>query len=317
MKECHIPSKNCIQPLVSILLPTRNRAGILTNCIKSVLQQTYPNWELVIFDDASNDETIEIVNTFISTNLNIHYHRNRVRQGLSETRNLAISSSLGDLIFFIEDDLALQPDCLTILVDTYFALTQKNIPTGAVAPRLIATQREPTGPLTKIFDYIGESRRKKMQSPCEVDKYTGIIYRNYDKDFNNIIEVMDVHACSLFSRPLIVQVGGYSNAFNTQNFILQESDLHFRLRKAGYKLFFQPRAITYHHEALNGGCSVGTQKWLTYYYLIRNQTIFLKRNYGVRAIYMIPLFLGYFVYSPIQFSAHWLIKKLWRGKSSQ
>jgi glycosyltransferase involved in cell wall biosynthesis len=294
-------------PLISILLPTRNRANLLDECIAAVVHQTYPNWELLIYDDGSSDDTLAVAQRLMKLSDRIHYYKNQTRQGLPETRNRAINASRGDFVFFIEDDLILHPDCLTVLFNTYAEYSSKGIMVGAVAPRLIATHREPTGPLAKIFDYLGDSRRKKMKTPCEIDRLTGIIYRNYDKDFERVYEVEDVHACSLFPRNVFGRVGGYSKLYNTANYILQESDLHFRLRKYGYKLFFQPLSITYHEEAESGGCSVPARRWRSYYYLARNQCIFLVRIFGARAMYMIPCFFGYFLYGPFEYAIYRLV----------
>jgi glycosyltransferase involved in cell wall biosynthesis len=303
-------------PLVSILLPTFNRANLLEECVDSIMHQAYPHWELLIYDDGSTDNTTAVAKRLVRKDKNIRYYRNQTRKGLPETRNLAISASRSEFVFFVEDDLVLEPHCLTILVDTYLKLVNKGAQVGAVAPRMITTHREPTGPLAKVFDYLGDSRREKMHLPCEIDPLTGIIYRNYHKDFDRIYEVDDVHACSLFPRNIFNHVGGYSRLYKG-NYLMQESDLHSRLRKNGYKLYFQPQAITYHREAESGGCSVATRRWRNYYYLVRNHSIFLVRIFGIKALYMIPCFLFYFVYGPLKFGAHWLKLQLKVVKSDQ
>jgi len=292
-------------PLVSILLPTYNRANLLEECVDSIVHQAYPHWELLICDDGSTDDTPVVAKRLVDKGKRARYLRNPVRKGLSQTRNLVISASRGEFVFFVEDDLLLEADCLAVLVDTYLGLVNEGIRVGAVAPRLITTHREPTGPLAKIFNFIGDSRREKMRLPCEIDGLTGIIYRNYHKDFDHVYEVGDVHACSLFPRSIFNHVGGYSNLYSG-NYLMQESDLHSRLRKSGYKLYFQPQAITYHTEAESGGCSVATRSWRSYYYLLRNHSIFLVRIFGIKAIYMLPCFLCYFIYGPLKFGAHWL-----------
>jgi glycosyltransferase involved in cell wall biosynthesis len=50
-----------VQPLISIVIPTRNSANTLNSCLQSIVNQTYPNTELVIADSQSTDRTIEIV----------------------------------------------------------------------------------------------------------------------------------------------------------------------------------------------------------------------------------------------------------------
>jgi glycosyltransferase involved in cell wall biosynthesis len=52
------------KPLVSIILPTYNRAHLLPRAVDSVLAQTFPNWELIIWDDGSTDETTKVLSTY-------------------------------------------------------------------------------------------------------------------------------------------------------------------------------------------------------------------------------------------------------------
>jgi len=51
-------------PLVSVILPTYNRAELLSKSIESVLSQTYTNWELIIWNDGSLDDTDKVINSF-------------------------------------------------------------------------------------------------------------------------------------------------------------------------------------------------------------------------------------------------------------
>ena len=88
-------------PLVSIILPTYNRAEWLPKSIGSVLSQTYLNWELIIWDDGSNDNTEETVLSFQDHRINYYFKENR---GMSYALNQAIKVSQGDHIAFIDDD---------------------------------------------------------------------------------------------------------------------------------------------------------------------------------------------------------------------
>ncbi|XTZ11027.1 MAG: glycosyltransferase family 2 protein [cyanobacterium endosymbiont of Rhopalodia yunnanensis] len=90
-------------PEVSVILATYNRAEYLTECIQSVLKQTYQNWEFIIVDDGSLDHTFEIVNPYLDKFSNIRYlkHKNR---GAALSRNIGIKASFGDYITFIDSD---------------------------------------------------------------------------------------------------------------------------------------------------------------------------------------------------------------------
>ncbi|WP_267383685.1 glycosyltransferase family 2 protein [Cyanobacterium sp. uoEpiScrs1] len=90
-------------PTVSVILATYNRADYLTECIKSVLRQTYQDWELIIVDDGSQDNTFEVVNLYIEKCSNIRYIKHK-NQGAALSRNIGIKVSFGDYITFIDSD---------------------------------------------------------------------------------------------------------------------------------------------------------------------------------------------------------------------
>ena len=123
-------------PLVSVIIPSYNHELYIADAIESVLAQSYSDWELIISDDGSYDNTQIIAKEYEKKDSRVRYHRNAVCQGLPRNRNIAVSISQGDLIFFIEDDLILEPNCLEILVKTFEELEQR-VPIGAIAPRLI------------------------------------------------------------------------------------------------------------------------------------------------------------------------------------
>lgn len=90
------------QELVTIIIPTFNRAYILPRAIKSSLSQTYQNIELIIIDDGSTDNTEEIVKGFQDSR--IQYIRHSENRGVSAARNTGIKSSKGDFIALLDSD---------------------------------------------------------------------------------------------------------------------------------------------------------------------------------------------------------------------
>ncbi len=107
-------------PLVSVIIPTHNCGPHLSNAIKSVLKQTFANFELVIVDDDSTDDTPEIVQRFASVDPRVRYVRQSPNRGPSAARNTGIRASAGNLIAFLDADdrwsrrkLELQVDALS------------------------------------------------------------------------------------------------------------------------------------------------------------------------------------------------------------
>jgi glycosyltransferase involved in cell wall biosynthesis len=89
-------------PLVSVILPTHNRASLLPRAIASVLAQTHANLELIVVDDASSDDTPRVVGTFADPRL--RYVRLEQNRRAAAARNVAIGMARGALIAFQDDD---------------------------------------------------------------------------------------------------------------------------------------------------------------------------------------------------------------------
>lgn len=92
-----------LNPEISIILCTYNRAKYLNDCIDSVINQTFQDWELLVVDDGSNDNTFEILNPYLEKYRNIRYfkHQNR-KQALS--KNVGIMAAFGKYITFLDSD---------------------------------------------------------------------------------------------------------------------------------------------------------------------------------------------------------------------
>lgn len=88
--------------LVSIIMPTYNCAKFIKETIESVLNQTYENWELVIVDDCSNDNTEEIVESF--NDKRIKYHKLEKNRGAAVARTTAMKMAIGNYMAFLDSD---------------------------------------------------------------------------------------------------------------------------------------------------------------------------------------------------------------------
>lgn len=90
------------KPLVSIIIPTYNRSNLLLKAIESVLEQTYSNFELLIVDDNSKDNTFEVIKNINDNRLK--YIKLETNMGGSFARNKGIKESTGDFIAFLDSD---------------------------------------------------------------------------------------------------------------------------------------------------------------------------------------------------------------------
>lgn len=96
------PSSPHAEPLVSVILPTHNRADLLPRAIRSVLGQTYRNLELFVVDDASTDDTPAVVRGIADPRL--RYLRLEKNSRAAAARNVGIKASRGELLAFQDDD---------------------------------------------------------------------------------------------------------------------------------------------------------------------------------------------------------------------
>lgn len=90
--------------LVSIVVPTFNVGELVSDTIESVISQDYQNWELIIVDDASVDNTIEVLNRYAKKDSRISIFCNAVNSGSGVTRNVGIKNSKGQYLAFLDSD---------------------------------------------------------------------------------------------------------------------------------------------------------------------------------------------------------------------
>lgn len=102
--------------LVSIIMPSFNTGKYITETIESVLAQSYKNWELIIVDDCSSDNTDEILSTYLSDD-RIHYLKNEKNSGAAFSRNAALREAKGRWIAFLDSDDLWMPEKLEKQID--------------------------------------------------------------------------------------------------------------------------------------------------------------------------------------------------------
>lgn len=91
------------KPLISCITPTYNRAELLVEAIESTIAQTYPNWEMIIVNDSSNDNTDAVVKEYMLKEPRIRYFKQE-KSGANHARNFALKQAKGKYVVFIDDD---------------------------------------------------------------------------------------------------------------------------------------------------------------------------------------------------------------------
>jgi glycosyltransferase involved in cell wall biosynthesis len=106
-------------PLVSIITPTYNHEKYIGECIESVKNQTFSDWEMIIISDGSTDKTLEVAKEYTEGDLRIHviHQENKGIFRLAETYNKALSLSKGEFVAILEGDDYWEPQKLEIQVE--------------------------------------------------------------------------------------------------------------------------------------------------------------------------------------------------------
>ncbi|WP_033955977.1 glycosyltransferase family 2 protein [Psychroserpens jangbogonensis] len=119
------------KPLISILTPFKNTTEFLPECLESIIQQTYKNWELLIIDDQSSDDSFSIVNEFVQLDPRIKLFKN-TGSGIIDALRLAFEKSSGTYITRMDSDDIMHPEKLEIMLKDLQQYGRKHIALGLV-----------------------------------------------------------------------------------------------------------------------------------------------------------------------------------------
>ena len=122
-------------PIVSVIIPFYNRENFLDESVESVLAQTYQNWELILIDDGSTDQSSIIAREFVEkypTKIFLHQHENGKNRGASSSRNLGIKNAKGDFITFLDSDDVFLPHTLEVEIAAFGQNPQADVVCGTL-----------------------------------------------------------------------------------------------------------------------------------------------------------------------------------------
>jgi len=152
------------KPKISIILTTYNRAHLIIETLNSVVAQSFTNWECIIIDDNSNDDTKKVVLEFIKDDNRFEFviKLKEIKQGLPASRNIGLKKAKGDYIIFFDDDDYIHPNNLETCL-------------------LVFRQRE--------IDFIHYNKRAFENGDSPVIKYTPLKIEG-EISLNNIEDVI-------------------------------------------------------------------------------------------------------------------------------
>lgn len=215
-----------INDLISIIIPTYNRASLLELALNSILQQDYTNWECIIVDDFSTDNTKQLINKFANNDSRIKYLTNQRKKGAPGARNTGIIHSKGEYIVCFDSDNIMLSNFLSSL---YNKIISNNVSVATCYLTIIdrATNKE-VG--KHIWNSNGNIHSKLL---------TGETYVDYN--------------CALVKKELLHKIGLTDEDCPS----FQEWDTHLRLSKiATYATVSEELALYY----VNGADAISTDK---------------------------------------------------------
>ena len=164
----------------SIIIPTYNRASFIEKAILSVLAQTYEEWELIIIDDGSTDDTYKVCNSFNDPRIKYTYQNNSER---SAARNKGIDIAKGEWVCFLDSDDYFLPNHLEQLTNT---IKQENLKNVILACGLY-TEKNGNRTKKKLLNFEVHPVREiseKFLIPTQVCVYREILINNrFDENF--------------------------------------------------------------------------------------------------------------------------------------
>jgi glycosyltransferase involved in cell wall biosynthesis len=175
------------EPLVSVVLPTRNRTDLLRRAIDSVRAQTYTRWELVVVDDGGDTDSEGVVDA--SGDERIRWMRIG-HQGVCAARNAALAAAGGQIIAYLDDDNVMDPDWLYAVVWAFEQYPETDVLYGAfVVEDLLKVNRQSSGylPHTAFHPWNRENlRRENLADIGAIAHRSGLPEARFDESLREM-----------------------------------------------------------------------------------------------------------------------------------
>ena len=217
--------------LVSVIVINFNGKKYILNCLKSIFNNHYLNYEVIVVDNGSIDSSIKAIKDTFKNKKNLQVLILKKNYGPAYARNQGAKKAKGEYLGFLDNDTLVHPDWIKKAVFEF----EKNKKIGIVQCKLLLAQEK-----NKI-DYVGEFLGQ--------NGFLVQIAKGGDKDqdrYNEKLKILAAKSAGMFIRKETFQkVGG----FDLDYFIyVEETDLGWRSWLAGYETLFVPESIVYHES---------------------------------------------------------------------
>lgn len=252
------------KPIISVLIPTKNRSASLVQCLDSLTKQKFRDFEVVIVDGGSTDDTRYVVDKY-AEKLSIIYEEQE--GGLIPQQNKGWQISNGAIVVRTDDDVIATPEWLHAIVET-FRMSDKI--GGVTGPTVIPGDRKE---FRDLFFF-----QRKLRSGSLFWRLLGVVYFQYflegqpyavSKWFKSgafslgsnypecmalkgPIEVDHHEACNMAVRKVLLErIGGFDETYVGIG-EYNEPDVSFKITELGYRIMFNPKAAVYHRPSKEG-----------------------------------------------------------------
>jgi glycosyltransferase involved in cell wall biosynthesis len=225
---------------ISIVIPLYNSSKFIRQTLQSVLDQTYHDWELLLINDGSTDNTAEIAREYTEKYSQIRYYE-KTNGGIASARNYGLHRARkeSDAIIFLDHDDVWKPDCLEVLSD----LLEKD-KEALAAPGNADIIDENGLYLEKLIKNDSSRIRMKYENGKPVKLLPSEPTTFESEVFNHAIATMGQ---ILFRKDVVLQVNGFDTALRTSD----DVDIYFRLLYDGYFAYTEQPVVSWRKHAEN------------------------------------------------------------------
>lgn len=259
-------------PFVSIILINYNGQALLKRFLPSVINLSYHNYEIIIVDNASSDGSVEFIRKEYPQ---FKIIKNNDNFGTAQGSNIGARKAKGDYIFWISNDMELEPMMLNYLIEK--AQGDKKIGICTCKMRRITEQGEHLNIIDSVAGDLDIFGFPYMRGLDEEDR----------GQWDNSEEVFfSFGGAMLIKREVFKETGGYDERTFTLG---DDIDLSWRARLLGYRVVVEPKAVLYHRVSATLGTKFGRSK--KRFMSERNTLMTLIKNYsGLSLFAILPLY---------------------------
>jgi GT2 family glycosyltransferase len=234
-------------PIVSIVIATWNSGNVIPQCLNSLENQTFRDFEVIIVDNGSSDNSIEnLPEKWPELDFQIKKLENNT--GFAAANNLGVQLAHGDWLALLNSDAFPEPDWLENLLQA-----------AAREPKFsFFASRQLQAGAPHLLDGAGDAYHI---SGLAWRRYAGFPAAHFGLESEEVFSACA--AAALYSRRAFLQVGGFDESFFSY---LEDVDLGFRLRLQGFRCLYVPEAVVMHV----GSATLGGRSNFAYYHWQRN-----------------------------------------------